>query len=252
MICLWSYSYSVTLEHDLPVSRRTSPSLQRMNRLVIGHDHHRVAVWSARDDPLVGVGLLNDAAVIHYWTLPHQTNSGGDGHLLHQRRVVRRWWQNNQWPLHPMVTELHMIFTIYLLIQLGLNNLLNTHHIDIIITHHSSCPQWRVLVIITMLDTSCNIPGFRATKNTSFLNFFLQLCEACSIFVEPESNSLTRHCIHVELVAGVCSCSWVGFVLSCGVRSTQVHSNLLSNSLWIHLWVSWKSTSQSIHESSLW
>jgi hypothetical protein len=26
----------------------------------------------------------------------------------------------------------------------------------------------------------CNIPGFRVTKNTSFLKFFLQLCEACS------------------------------------------------------------------------
>jgi hypothetical protein len=84
----------------------------------------------------------------------------------------------------------------------------------------------------------CNILGFRATKNTSFLKIFLQLCEACSIYVEPESSSLTRRCIHIELVAGVCSCSWVGFVLSCGVRSTQVHSNLLSNSLGIHLWVS--------------
>jgi hypothetical protein len=53
----------------------------------------------------------------------------------------------------------------------------------------------------------CNILGFRATKNMSFLKIFLQLCEACSIYVEPKSNSLTRRCIHVELVAGVCSCS---------------------------------------------
>jgi hypothetical protein len=88
------------------------------------------------------------------------------------------------------------------------------------------------------MGVNCNIPVFQVTKNMSFLKFFLQLCEACSIYVEPESNSLTRRCIHVELVAGVCWCSWVGFVLSCGVRSTQVHSNLLSNSLWIHLWVS--------------
>jgi hypothetical protein len=96
---------------------------------------------------------------------------------------------------------------------------------------HLSCTE-------TNTVSKCNILGFRATKNMSFLKFFLQLCEACSIYVEPESNSLTRRCIHVELVAGVCWCSWVGFVLSCGVRSTQVHSNLLSNSLWIHLWVS--------------
>ena len=130
----------------------TSSSLQRMNRLVIGHGHHHVAVWSAYDDPLVYVGLLNVLAVLHYWPLPHQTNSGGDSRLLHQRRVVRRWWQNNQWPLHPTVTELYPVFTMYLLIQLDLNNLLNTHHIDIIITHHSSYPQQRVLVIITMLD----------------------------------------------------------------------------------------------------
>ena len=52
------------------------------------------------------------------------------------------------------VTELLLVFTMYLLIQLGLNKLLNTHHTDIIITHHSSCPQRRVLVIITMLDTN--------------------------------------------------------------------------------------------------
>ena len=137
-----------------PVSRWTSPLLQRMNRLVIGHGHRRVVVWSARDYPLVSVGLLNDSVVMHYWPLLHQTNSGGDGCLLHQRRVVRRWWQNNQRPLHPTVIELHPVFIMYLLIQLGLNNLLNTHHTDIIITHHSSCPQWRVLVIITMLDTN--------------------------------------------------------------------------------------------------
>jgi hypothetical protein len=97
--------------------------------------------------------VTNDSVVMHYLPLLHQTNSGGDGRLLHQRRVVRRW-QNNQRPLHPTVTELHLVFTMYLLIQLGLNNLLNTHHTDIIITHHSSCPERRVLVIITMLNTS--------------------------------------------------------------------------------------------------
>ena len=87
MIRPWSDPYSVTLECDPLVSRRTSPSLQRMNRLVIGHGHRHVAVRSARDDPLVGVGLLNDLVAIHYWPLLHQTNSGGDGRLLHQRRV---------------------------------------------------------------------------------------------------------------------------------------------------------------------
>ena len=69
----------------------------------------------------------------------------------------RQWWQNNQWPVHPTVIEFLLVFTMYLLIQLGLNSLLNTHHIDIIITHHSSCPQRRVLVIITMLDTNITI-----------------------------------------------------------------------------------------------
>ena len=157
VICPWLDPYSIALECNPPVSRRTSPSLHRMNRLVIGHGHHHVAVRSAHDDPLVGVGLLNDSAVIHYWPLPHQTNSGGDGRLLRQRRVVQRWWQNNQRPLHPTVTELHLVFTMYLLIQLGLNNLLNTHHTDIIITHHSSCPQQRVLVIITKLDTNITL-----------------------------------------------------------------------------------------------
>ena len=50
--------------------------------------------------------------------------------------------------------ELLLVFTMYLLVPLGLNNLLNTHHIDIIITHHSSYPQQSVLVIITMLYTN--------------------------------------------------------------------------------------------------
>ena len=36
---------------------------------------------------------------------------------------------------------------------MGLNNLLNTHHTDIIITHHSSCPQRRALFVVTM-DTN--------------------------------------------------------------------------------------------------
>ena len=36
---------------------------------------------------------------------------------------------------------------------MGLNNLLYTHHTDIIITHHSSCPQRRVLFIVT-IDTN--------------------------------------------------------------------------------------------------
>ena len=43
----------------------------------------------------------------------------------------------------------HNVFTN----SAGLNNLLNTQHTDIIITHHSSCPQRRVLVIIT-IDTN--------------------------------------------------------------------------------------------------
>ena len=34
--------------------------------LVVGHGHRRFALPSARNDPLVGVGLLNDFAVIHY------------------------------------------------------------------------------------------------------------------------------------------------------------------------------------------
>jgi hypothetical protein len=116
MIRPWSDPYFVALERDPPVSRRTSPSLQHMNSLVIGHGHCCVAVRSARDDPLVGVRLLNDLVVMHYWPLPHQTNSSGDGRLLHQRWVVRRWWQNNQRPLYPTVTELHLVFTMYLLI----------------------------------------------------------------------------------------------------------------------------------------
>jgi hypothetical protein len=162
MIRPWSYPYSVTLERDPLVSRRTSPSLQRMNRLVIEHGHHHVAVRSTHDDPLVCVGLLNDSAVMmHYWSMPYQTNSGGDGCLLHQRRVVQRWWQNNQRPLYPTVTELHPVFTMYLVIQLGLNNLLNK---NIIITHHSSCPQRRVLVIIIMLGT--NITNVSTDKLT--------------------------------------------------------------------------------------
>jgi hypothetical protein len=125
-----------------------------MNRLVIGHGHRHVAVWSGHDDPLIDAGLLNDSAVMHYWPLLHQSNSDSDGCLRHQRRVVWQWWQNNQQPLHPMVTELHLVFTMYFLIQLGLNNLLNTHHTNIIITHHSPCPQRRVFVIITMLGTN--------------------------------------------------------------------------------------------------
>ena len=156
MIRPWSDPYSVALERDPPVPRWTSPLLSRTNRLVIGHGHRRVAVRSAHDDPLVGVRLLNDSVVIHYWPLPHQTNSGGDGRLLHQRRVVRQWWKINQRPIHLMVTELHPVFTMYLLIQLGLNNLLNTHHTDLIITHHSSCPQRRVFFIITS-DTNITI-----------------------------------------------------------------------------------------------
>jgi hypothetical protein len=78
MIRPWSDPYSVALEHDPSVARRTSPSLHRMNRLVIGLGHCRVAVWSVCDDTLVGVGLLNDSVVIHYWPLPHQRNSGSD------------------------------------------------------------------------------------------------------------------------------------------------------------------------------
>jgi hypothetical protein len=34
-----------------------------MNRLVIGHGHHCFTVPSTYDDPLVGVGLLNDSVV---------------------------------------------------------------------------------------------------------------------------------------------------------------------------------------------
>jgi len=33
---------------------------------------------------------------------------------------------------------------------------------------------------IVMRDAKCNNPGFRASKNTNFLNFFLQMCEAYS------------------------------------------------------------------------
>jgi hypothetical protein len=109
-------------------------------------------------------GLLNDSTVIHYWPLPHQTNSDGDGRLLHQWRVVWRWWQNNQRPLLLTVTKLYPIFTMYLLIQPSLNNLLNTLHTNIIITHHLSCPQWRLLGIITMLDT--NITAVSTDKLT--------------------------------------------------------------------------------------
>jgi hypothetical protein len=116
MLCPWSDPHSITLERDPPMSRRTSPSLQRINRLIIGHGHHCAAIRSTRDDPVVGVGLLNDLVVMHYWPLLHQTNQWPLRRLLHQRRVVRRWWQNNQWPLHSTVTELHPIFTMYLLI----------------------------------------------------------------------------------------------------------------------------------------
>jgi hypothetical protein len=34
--------------------------------LVVGHGHRHFALPSARDDPLVGVGLLNDSTVMHY------------------------------------------------------------------------------------------------------------------------------------------------------------------------------------------
>jgi hypothetical protein len=117
MIRSWSGPYSVALEHDPPVSRWTSPSVQRMNRRVIRHGLRCIAVQSACDDPLVGVGLLNDLAMIQYWPLPHQMISGVDGCLLHQWRVVWWWWQNNQRPVHLMVTKLHPIFTMYLLIN---------------------------------------------------------------------------------------------------------------------------------------
>ena len=58
--------FTVALATDASVSRWTSPSLQRMNRLVIGNGHHHVIVRYAHDDPLVYVRLLNDSVVIHY------------------------------------------------------------------------------------------------------------------------------------------------------------------------------------------
>ena len=58
--------FIVALVAGASVSRWTSPSLQCMNRLVIGHGHCHVVIRSARDDPLVGVRLLNDLAAMHY------------------------------------------------------------------------------------------------------------------------------------------------------------------------------------------
>jgi hypothetical protein len=86
---------SITLEHDPLVWRWTSPSFQRLNHLVIGHHHHRFVVRSARDDPLVTVRLLNDSVVIHYWPLPHQTNTSGDDKTTNSPYIWR--WQNCFW-----------------------------------------------------------------------------------------------------------------------------------------------------------
>ena len=58
--------FTVALAADVSMSRWTSPSLHHMNYLIIGNGHRHVAVRSARDDPLVGVGLLNDSVMIHY------------------------------------------------------------------------------------------------------------------------------------------------------------------------------------------
>ena len=146
----WPMIRIIVVLHNYPiVCSACSPSLWRPTHLCRGGHRHHFSIWSDWSSVMVTIALQYNSAVIHYDPLPHETNSGGVGRLLHQQWVLRRWWPNRQRPLHPTVTELHPVFPIYLLIQMGLNNLLNTHHTNIIITHHSSCPQRRVLFIIT-------------------------------------------------------------------------------------------------------
>jgi hypothetical protein len=101
------------------------------------HGHRRLAVRSAFDDPLVHVGLLNDAAVIHFYPC----------RIIRIAAVLDVCFTNGEWYAAAVMTKQpkaltsdddRPIFTMYLLIQLGLNSLLNTHHTDIIITsiHH--------------------------------------------------------------------------------------------------------------------
>jgi hypothetical protein len=72
-----------------------SPSLHHMNHLDIGNGHHRVVVQSSSKDPLVGVGLLSHLAVIHYWPLPHEMNSGDDDKTANSLNIQR--WHNWIW-----------------------------------------------------------------------------------------------------------------------------------------------------------
>jgi hypothetical protein len=81
-------TFTIALMSSTSMSRSTSSSLGRMNHLFKVQGHRRVAVRSAFDDPFVHVGLLNDAAIIHFSSLSHHTNSSGVGRLLHQQRVV--------------------------------------------------------------------------------------------------------------------------------------------------------------------
>jgi len=77
-------------------ARPTSQSQHRMNHLVLGYSHHRIAVQSICNDPLVGVSLLNDSAVIHYWYMPCHTNSCSDDkstHIRQRQNCIRWWWQ---------------------------------------------------------------------------------------------------------------------------------------------------------------
>jgi hypothetical protein len=138
----------VGLHNDPIVCSACSSSLWHPIRLYRGGHHCHFSVWTVWSSKMVTVALQYDSTVIHYWPQSHEMNSDSVGHLIHQLWVLWCWWQNRQWLLHPTVIELHLVFIIYLPIQMGLNNLLNTHHTDIIITHHSSCPQCRVLFVI--------------------------------------------------------------------------------------------------------
>jgi hypothetical protein len=93
MIRPWSGPFFCRIGARPAWARRTSQSLQRMNRLVVGHGHHRVAAWSTFDDCLVSVRLLNDSDGIWFWSLPHPTYSdGGDKKTINDAYI--RWWQN--------------------------------------------------------------------------------------------------------------------------------------------------------------
>jgi len=52
---------TVALMHEQSVSWSCSPSLWQTIHLCRGHDHRHFGVQYACDDPIIGVGLLNDS-----------------------------------------------------------------------------------------------------------------------------------------------------------------------------------------------